>query len=155
MNDLHRPWQNDRTNGSVAYPGEPIEAAPLDLALDLCDLMAAVHNSAATQGKLSTGGYGALGFCIDSTALVEHALTGRCHLFPLTLGGIWRERLREHLEQLLDQGLRSSMTPAWSATASARHLPSDLHLHSNACAGRWNGYGPANQPTAPFCWCAG
>ena len=20
---------------------------------------------------------------------------------------------------------------------------------------RWNGYGPANQPTAPFCWCAG
>ena len=51
MNDLHRPWQNDRTNGSVAYPGEPIEAAQLDLALDLCDLMAAVHNSAATQGE--------------------------------------------------------------------------------------------------------
>lgn len=150
MNDLHRPWQNDRTNGSVAYPGEPIEAAQLDLALDLCDLMAAVHNSAATQGKLRTGGYGALGFCIDSTALVEQALTGRCHLFPLTLGGIWRERLREHLEQLLDQGLRViDDTSVERYRQALDTLPSDLHLHGNACAGaleRLKASQPAHSP---------
>ena len=150
MNDLHRPWQNDRNNGSVAYPGEPIEAARLGLALDLCDLMAAVHNTAAAQGKLRTGGYGALGFCIDSTALVEQALTGCCHLFPLTLGGIWRERLRHHLEQLLHQGLRVMDD---TSVERYRHaldtLPSDLNLHGNACAGaldRLRASQPAHSP---------
>jgi hypothetical protein len=40
--------------------------------------------------KLHLGGYGAIGFCIDSTALLEQALTGSTNMFPLTLGGLWR-----------------------------------------------------------------
>ena len=135
LNDLHRPWQNDRLNGTVKYPGEPLEGQRLELALDLCDLMAAVHNTAAAHGKLQTGGYGALGFCIDSTALLEQALTGRCHLFPLTLGGIWRERLRDHLDQLLNQGLRVTNDSSVERYRRALDtLPSDLNIHGLDCA---------------------
>lgn len=136
MNDLDRPWQNDRHNGTVAYPGEPLEADRLNLTLDLCDLMAAVHNSTAATGQLRFGGYGALGFCIDSTALLELAVTGRSHLFPLTLGGIWRERLVEQLERLLVHGLCMTST-SHGAEAVERyrhaleHLPDDLSLHGD------------------------
>lgn len=151
MNDLHRPWQNDRQNGSVAYPGEPIEAAQLGLALDLCDLMAAVHNTAAVNGQLRTGGYGALGFCIDSTALLEQALRGHCHLFPLTLGGIWRERLRHHLEQLLCQGLRvSDETSVERYRQALDTLPSDLNLHGSACADAWERLKASQPDHSPF-----
>ena len=137
MNDLDRPWQNDRHNGTVAYPGEPLEADQLDLTLDLCDLMAAVHNSTAAAGQLRFGGYGALGFCIDSTALLELAVTGRSTLFPLTLGGIWRERLVEQLERLLFHGLRMASTSHGIEAVeryrqALEHLPDDLSLHGDA-----------------------
>ena len=139
MNDLHRPWQNDRDNGTVAYPGQAIRAEQLLLALDLCDLMAAVHNTTACRGHLHSGGYGALGFCIDSTALLEQALTGRSHLFPLTLGGIWRERLKGQLDQLLQHGLNPGIgTDREDCVGryqnALRALPSDLILQGDACA---------------------
>ena len=139
MNDLHRPWQNDRANGTVAYPGQVFRAGQLLLALDLCDLMAAVHNTAADLGHLHAGGYGALGFCIDSTALLEQALTGRSHLFPLTLGGLWRERLHRQLDQLLQDGLNPGIgNDAEDCVARYRNalraLPSDLILQGDACA---------------------
>lgn len=137
MNDLDRPWQNDRGNGTVAYPGPAFEAEHLDLALDLCDLMAAVHNSTAAAGQLRFGGYGALGFCIDSTALLEQALTGRSTLFPLTLGGIWRERLALQLERLLDTGLSTASTSHGDEAVeryrdALQRLPQDLSLQGEA-----------------------
>ncbi len=137
MNDLDRPWQNDRGNGTVAYPGPAFEAEHLDLALDLCDLMAAVHNSTAAAGQLRFGGYGALGFCIDSTALLEQALTGRSSLFPLTLGGIWRERLAQQLERLLNTGLSMANTNHGDEAVeryrdALQRLPQDLSLHGEA-----------------------
>lgn len=136
MNDLHRPWQNDRFNGTVNYPGEPLEGQSLGLALDLCDLMAAVHNSAAAEGHLRTGGYGALGFCIDSTALLELAITGKSTLFPLTLGGIWRERLRHQLDQLVARGWRikadhEDCVDRYRQALEA--LPSDLMIQGVNC----------------------
>lgn len=93
LNDLSRPWQNDRRNGTVHYLGEPWSGERLWRALDLCDVAALVHNTEGDEGELWLGGYGALGFCIDSSALLQQALDGRCDLFPVLLGGIWRERL--------------------------------------------------------------
>ena len=46
----------------------------------------------------------------DTAALLEQALTGRSTLFPLTLGGIWRERLAQQLERLLNTGLSMANT---------------------------------------------
>jgi hypothetical protein len=138
LNDLERPWQNDRQNGTVAYPGEAFEDDQLGLALDLCDLMAAVHNSTASDGHLRFGGYGALGFCIDSTALLEQAMTGRSNLFPLTLGGLWRERLGLQLEKLLDAGLRPGQQGDQEDVVSRyrqalEQLPQDLSVQGEAC----------------------
>jgi len=93
LNDLHRPWQNDRHNGTVRYLGEPWQGDQLLQALRLCDVIALIHNLEASERQLLHGGYGSLGFCIDSSALLQQAMEGRCQLFPVLLGGIWRERL--------------------------------------------------------------
>ena len=42
--------------------------------MDLCDLVAMIHNQESDADGLWLGGYGALGFCIDSSALLQQAL---------------------------------------------------------------------------------
>lgn len=132
LNDQHRPWQNDRSNGSVAYPTDELRDHPLEEALDLCELMGAVHNSEAQFSDLHGGGYGALGFCIDSTALVELAITGSTSLFPLTLGDLWRERLLRQLQHLLDAGLEAPDSCVERYRVSLEQLPQDLFHTSNS-----------------------
>ena len=101
LNDLHRPWQNDRHNGTLHYFGEPYRGERLSAALNLCDAMALVHNLEATDRHLFHGGYGPLGLCIDSAALLQQGLEGRCEVFPVLLGGLWRERLQRRCRQVL------------------------------------------------------
>jgi hypothetical protein len=103
LNDLHRPWQNDRHNGTVRYLGETYTGERLLQLLDLCEVIALVHNLEASEQQLVKGGYGSLGFCIDSSALIQQVMEGRCQLFPVLLGGIWRERLRWRCGQLEPQ----------------------------------------------------
>jgi hypothetical protein len=100
LNDLQRPWQNDRHNGTVHYLGEPYAGERLLQLLDLLEVIALVHNCEASERQLLHGGYGSLGFCIDSTALIQQVMEGRCQLFPVLIGGIWRERLLRRLDQL-------------------------------------------------------
>ena len=101
QNDLHRPWQNDRQNGTLRYFGERYTGERLTAVLDLCDGMALVHNLEASERHLLDGGYGPLGLCIDSAALLQQALEGRCQVFPVLLGGIWRERLLRRCQMVL------------------------------------------------------
>jgi len=61
LNDLDRPWQNNRHNGTVRYLGERWDGERLQAAMALCDVMALVHNSESDAGQLWLGGYGALG----------------------------------------------------------------------------------------------
>ncbi len=126
LNELHRPWQNDRSNGSVAYPANELRGEQLGETLDLCELMGAVHNSEAQFSHLHMGGYGALGFCIDSTALLEQAITGQTHLFPLTLGDLWRQRLDRQLQQMLASGLKATDDSVSRYRCSLELLPQDL-----------------------------
>ncbi|MGB1195926.1 MAG: hypothetical protein ACPG3W_04510 [Synechococcus sp.] len=132
LNDLNRPWQNDRSNGTVAYPGPELTGETLSAALDLCDLMGAVHNSAAQQNRLVIGGYGALGYCIDSTAMLEVAVRQTTHLFPLTLGGLWRQRLDDQLNQLLENGLKASAEMVERYRQSLDTTPQDLFVNRNS-----------------------
>jgi hypothetical protein len=101
LNDLQRPWQNDRQNGTVHYFSAPYQGERLAAALDLCDVLAWVHNLEATERHLFHGGYGPLGLCIDSAALLQQGLEGRCDVFPVLLGGLWRERLQRRCQTLL------------------------------------------------------
>ena len=114
----------------MAYPTDELRDQPLEEALDLCELMGAVHNSEAQLSDLHGGGYGALGFCIDSTALVELAITGTTSLFPLTLGDLWRQRLLRQLQQLLEAGLEAPDSCVERYRNSLEQLPQDL-FHSS------------------------
>ncbi|MEB3296871.1 MAG: hypothetical protein VKL23_04985 [Cyanobacteriota bacterium] len=134
LNDLVRPWQNGAENGTVRHLGQPLQGDSLVEALDLCDVIALVHNLEASERALQRGGYGTLGFCIDSSALIQQALEGRCELFPVLLGGIWRERLEQRAGHLAAAG----QLPAAHGQALERYrqalaqLPLDLALHGQA-----------------------
>ena len=120
LNDLQRPWQNDRHNGTVRYMGEPWQGGKLLELMDLTDVMAHVHNSLASELQLRWGGYGTVGYCIDTTALVQQALEGQCNLFPLLLNGIWRERL---LRTSNSRPAAHCVLPAGADGAATRSLP--------------------------------
>jgi hypothetical protein len=124
LNDLQRPWQNDRQNGTVRYLGEPWQGDRLLHAMRLCDLMALIHNLEASERRLVHGGYGSLGFCIDSSALLQQAMEGRCQLFPVLLGGIWRERLMRRSRGL--QGVDAEVLDCYQQALLA--LPHDGNL---------------------------
>lgn len=131
LNDLHRPWQNDRQNGTVRYLTEPSAPDELPTLLQLTELIAMVHNLEATERHLRLGGYGSLGFCIDSTALLQQALCGSCDLYPLVLSGLWRERLDRRCARLLAAGALPprlvALTPAYRQALA--DLPLDFSHH--------------------------
>jgi hypothetical protein len=128
LNDLQRPWQNDRHNGTVHYLGEPYEGERLQQLFDLLEVIALVHNHEASERQLLHGGYGSLGFCIDSSALIQQVMEGRCQLFPVLMGGIWRERLLRRVEQL-----GAAAAPWLEPYRQALHdLPHDGSLHGSA-----------------------
>lgn len=150
LNDLHRPWQNDRSNGSVAYLGPELTGATLSTALDVCDLMGAVHNSAAMDHRLTLGGYGALGFCIDSTAMLEVAVRQTTHLFPLTLGGLWRQLLEDQLNQLLNSGLDASAETVDRYRQSLESTPQDLFVDRSSRSDANRRLLASQPPHSPF-----
>jgi len=139
LNDLHRPWQNDRQNGTVRYLGEPFSPDQWSTLLHMTELIALVHNLEATDQHLRLGGYGSLGFCIDSTALLQQALCGCCDLFPLVLPGLWRERLDQRCVSLV----RSASLPAGAAALSPVYrqalqaLPLDFSHHGASVSDAW------------------
>lgn len=130
LNDLQRPWQNDRHNGTVHYLGEPYEGERLQQLFDLLEVIALVHNVEASERQLLHGGYGSLGFCIDSSALIQQVMEGRCQLFPVLMGGIWRERLLRRVNQL------GAAAGAWLEPyrQALQELPHDGSLHGSAAA---------------------
>ena len=130
LNDLQRPWQNDRQNGTVHYLGEIYQGERLQELMDLCEVIALIHNLEASERHLLRGGYGALGFCIDSSALIQQVMEGRCQLYPVLMGGIWRERLIQRAMQNQNQTGRW-LTPYRQALLN---LPHDGSLHGAAAA---------------------
>ena len=159
LNDLHRPWQNDRDNGTVRYMGEPFRGERLLELIELSEAMALVHNNLASGLGLRYGGYGCLGFCIDTTALLQQAMNGRTDLFPVLLSGIWRERLtrmaRDLQERLALQpggcGLQSGHERALTRYLEALEtLPLDLSHHGASCADAWRRLTACQPSRSPF-----
>jgi len=152
LNDLRRPWQNDPHTGTVRYLGEPLDGPQLSALMPLCELIALVHNLEASASHLRLGGYGSLGFCIDSTALLQQALCGRCDLFPLVLPGLWRERLLRRCSKLVEDGL--VRTAALPVVASYRRalgdLPLDFSHHGSTVSDAWRRLQASLPVRSPF-----
>lgn len=150
LNDLQRPWQNDRNNGTVRWLGPAFEGESLRALIDLCELMALVHNRAACRLGLRCGGYGSLGFCIDTTALLQQAMRGEWSLFPLLLGGIWRQRLLNETQRC------EPLCGADHAKALQRYrlaldqLPLDLSHHGAGRAEAWRRLRACQPQSSPF-----
>jgi hypothetical protein len=142
LNDLHRPWQNDSSNGTVRYLGETFSGERLRQLIDLTEVMALVHNSLASTHRLRHGGYGTLGFCIDTTALLQQAMTDGCDLFPVLLSGIWRERLLREARRLGVEHERY--------TAALMALPLDLSHHGPAAGDAWRRLRACQPGNSPF-----
>lgn len=145
LNDLQRPWQNDRHNGTVRYMGEPWQGSNLLELMDLTDVMALVHNSVASELQLRWGGYGTVGYCIDTTALVQQALLDQCNLFPLLLNGIWRERLLRNSQRL------PSSSALQRYQKALMELPLDLSHHGSSSAEAWRRLQGCQPLSSPFC----
>ena len=130
LNDQPRPWQNDRHNGTVRYLGDKFNGDDLLNIIDICEWISLVHNKVATDMKLQMGGYGSLGFCIDSSALLQQASTGKCDLYPVLLTHQWRYRLAACSSLLRRQlGARLSEQHDNASTAynsALEQLPLDL-----------------------------
>ncbi|MEB3332289.1 MAG: hypothetical protein VKI83_07360, partial [Synechococcaceae cyanobacterium] len=146
LNDLHRPWQNDRANGTVRYLAQPYRGERLLELIELSELMALVHNSTASRLGLRFGGYGTLGFCIDTTALLQQAMEGRCDLFPLLLSGIWRQRLLDETQRCSP---RSEQARRRYLEALER-LPLDLSHHGASRADAWRRLQACQPISSPF-----
>lgn len=63
-------------------------------------------------------GYGMLGVCLDSVALIQQAMAGRCTIFPLLLGGEAKFSLLALYRQAAAEG--------WSYAPEARQLAAAL-----------------------------
>ena len=76
---------------------------------------------------LSLGGYGFLGVCVDSVAAVQHALFGKCTLYPLLLGGEAKMRLLDvyHRIQLLGEQTNKACT-GWKYNAEVKLLKQSI-----------------------------
>jgi len=146
LNDLQRPWQNDRRNGTVHYLGESYRGERLLELVDLCEVIALIHNLEASDRQLPRGGYGALGFCIDSSALIQQVMEGQCQLYPVLMGGIWRERLIQRTAQLEGQAGRW-LEPYRHALLN---LPHDGSLHGAAAAAARNRLLECQPRSSPF-----
>lgn len=133
LNDLNRPWQNDRQNGTVRYFDDALSPAELPLLMHLSEWIALVHNQEASAHHLRLGGYGSLGFCIDSSALLQQSLRGRTDLFPLLLSGCWRERLDRRAAVLAKSELEEARLQACEAYRCAlAQLPIDITIRGDA-----------------------
>jgi len=74
------PWKIDDAIDSFPSMTDKEE---MERAIRLAGYSAIVLNSAATRQKLPRGGYGLIGTCNDSLALVEMAMWGQTNIYPL------------------------------------------------------------------------
>ncbi|PRW44238.1 Arginine repressor [Chlorella sorokiniana] len=77
-----------------------------------------IADVAAQRDMLLFGGYGMLGVCLDSVALIQQAMAGCCTIFPLLLGGEAKFSLLALYRQAAEEG--------WVYAAEARQLAAAL-----------------------------
>lgn len=84
---VHRPWQTDPQAFVVHAPDALCSAEDRQQALRRITCISAVSNCIADENHVVVGGYGFMGVCLDSVALLQQSLTGTCSMYPLFLDG--------------------------------------------------------------------
>jgi hypothetical protein len=100
--------------------------------------------------ELPFGGYGVLGVCNDTAALLDYAIRGETNMYPLVSTGRFllhtARRLLSLREALLDlPGLEQEVHDTRRLMAAACNMDSDIHTSPSHLAGATRRY-LANQP---------
>lgn len=106
----------------AAPSGAVTEPADLQRVARLITAATCIGNTAAQRHRLLFGGYGYSGVCLDSVALIQQALLGRCTLYPLLLGG----EAKFSLMQLYCQAQAVQGGSTWQYAAEAAELGAAL-----------------------------
>lgn len=75
------PWIQNVDCGEVRCGNDAVES------LRVAAMEAIVINAVGTRYNLPFGGYGLTGVCNDTAGLIEHALSGDTHIYPLSFNG--------------------------------------------------------------------
>jgi hypothetical protein len=123
-------------------PTTPFSRAESIRAVCLAGLLACTFNSIGTEMELPFGGYGVLGVCNDTAAIIDVAIRGKTNLYPLISTGrflmhIASRSLRLYLS-LIDKGckeeahdMRLLMTAVCTIESDIHTSPSQLIAASN------------------------
>ncbi|KAK3268841.1 hypothetical protein CYMTET_22675 [Cymbomonas tetramitiformis] len=113
--NVSRPWCKGMNSSDRA----PLTASQIMQAVRLCAAAAVGANQMATRRGLLMGGYGVLGVCNDSVALIEMAVMGHTTIFPLMSHGAMRFEYIQELRQLCSE-LKSSESGHGQPAGSGR-----------------------------------
>lgn len=104
-------WHSNQQVANVpwTYTVECGQVMVKEMALEsvrVAGLEAVIINTVGTNHDLPFGGYGLTGVCNDSAALIEFALTGETHIYPLTFNGkfaMQNLRVARNLRRMVSQ----------------------------------------------------
>jgi hypothetical protein len=157
--NVDAPWMEQVSTSSV-YDQEQALAA-----VRMSGILACVLNQIGTEMDLPFGGYGVLGVCNDTAALVDVAVRGETHMYPLLSTGRFLMHIAKFLVGFHDGLLRSNeggasggtITKTTTAAATdtlrlasaACNMQSDIHCSPNQMIGAARRYA-SSYPTAYF-----
>ena len=103
-------------------------------AIRMISIVSTVFNAIATDMNLPFGGYGLLGMCNDSAALIDYALRNECSTYPLLSTGKYLIHVVTYLEKYHDALKVHPSGQRFAAVGDMEHLihaavnlPTDLH----------------------------
>lgn len=123
-------------------------------AIRVSGLLACTFNSIGTEMDLPFGGYGVLGVCNDTAALVDCAVRGSTNMYPLLSTGRFLMHVSAHLVrmwQVISQydDMKQEADDTRRLAKAACFMESDIHCSPSQLVGAARRY-LANYPTSCF-----
>ena len=123
-------------------------------AIRMCGILACTFNRIGTDMNLPFGGYGVLGVCNDTAAIVDFAVRGQTNMYPLLSTGRFLIHTAKYLMEFCgkishDSSMKQVETDARCLASASCFMESDVHcspIHSISATRRFL----ANYPTSYF-----
>ena len=122
---VHRPWQTDPRAFVIHTPEACRSADDRQKIFRRITCISAVSNCIADENHVVVGGYGFMGVCLDSIALLQHSLTGTCSMYPLFLDGAAKMYLVQGYK-IFERENATYREDAVALRESLIQLPSDI-----------------------------
>jgi len=123
-------------------------------AVRMTGVLACTFNSIGTEMSLPLGGYGLLGVCNDTAAVVDFAIRGSTNMYPLLSTGRFLMHTAKYLTEFCDKmntdkDMKIVATDARRLASAACSMDSDIHCSPTQMIGATRRF-LANYPTSYF-----